>query len=174
MRLADARYEEIKKIVVNLFERVNISCIPIDGFEISKKLGVILVPYRATKNPKRLKEINDDAICAEKDGKRFIFYNDDKSYERKNFTILHELGHLELGHTEHCPLAEAEANFFAKYAIAPPILIHKLRLGSYIEIQERFCISQSAAKNVWNYYLKWRNVDFLFEYDERLNDMFKL
>ena len=33
MRLQDERYEEIKEIVVTLFENLDISCTPISGFE---------------------------------------------------------------------------------------------------------------------------------------------
>ncbi len=35
MTLNNARYEEIKEIVVDLFERLDIHCTPISGFEIS-------------------------------------------------------------------------------------------------------------------------------------------
>ena len=43
MRLPDERYEEIKNIVVDLLIRLDISCTPIGGFEIAKKLGIIIV-----------------------------------------------------------------------------------------------------------------------------------
>ena len=46
-------------------------------------------------------------------------------YDRRiRFTIMHEIGHIVLDHTEHSDLAESEANFFAKYALAPPPLVH--------------------------------------------------
>lgn len=41
---------------------------------------------------------------------------------------MHEIGHIVLDHSEGSELAEVEARFFAKYALAPPPLIHKLRL----------------------------------------------
>lgn len=44
-RLSDNRCEEIKEIVVNTFEELDIRCIPISGFEIATKLGAIVVPY---------------------------------------------------------------------------------------------------------------------------------
>ena len=44
----------------------------------------------------------------------YIFY-DDSMYDRRiRFTIMHEIGHIVLDHTEHSDLAESEANFFAK------------------------------------------------------------
>lgn len=44
-RLSDKRCEEIKEIVVNTFEELNIRCIPISGFEMATKLGAVVVPY---------------------------------------------------------------------------------------------------------------------------------
>lgn len=56
--------------------------------------------------------------------------------------------------TEDSELAEAEANFFAKFALAPPILIHKLNLKTVKEIAERFAISYEAAQYALNFYYK--------------------
>ena len=138
MRLQDERYEEIKEIVVTLFENLDISCTPISGFEIAKKLGIIVIPYSATKHCEELTLKYEDAICLEKDDALYIYYNDKKSYERLNWTFLHEIGHLVLGHTEHCELAESEADFFAKFAIAPPVLIHRYKLSTVEDIEDRF------------------------------------
>lgn len=44
-RLQAKRCEEIKEIVVGTFERLNIRCTPISGFEIATKLGIVIVPY---------------------------------------------------------------------------------------------------------------------------------
>jgi len=44
-RLSDKRCEEIKEIVVNTFEELNIRCIPISAFEMATKLGAVVVPY---------------------------------------------------------------------------------------------------------------------------------
>ena len=43
-RLSDKRCEEIKEIVVNTFEELNIRCIPISAFEMATKLGAVVVP----------------------------------------------------------------------------------------------------------------------------------
>lgn len=172
MRLPGERYEEIKEIVVKMFEELDISCTPISGFEIAKKLGIITIPYSATKYREKLTSKYEDAICLEKDAIYYIFYNDKKSYERLNWTFLHEIGHLILGHTEHCELAESEANFFAKFAIAPPVLIHRYKLSTVEDIEDRFCISHEAATNALNYYKKWLNVPFIKTYDQRLELLF--
>lgn len=173
MRLPDERYEEIKNIVVDLLIRLDISCTPIGGFEIAKKLGIIIVPYSAKKNEQKLIKISKDGFCCERgDGTMYIFYNDNMSNERTNWTLLHEIGHLVLGHTEHCNLAEAEANFFAKYAIAPPVLIHRYHLSTAEDIEEKFCISHEAAENAIVYYKKWLRIPFLRLYDKKLESQF--
>ncbi len=45
MRLDDEQYEFIKGEVVALFERYDVHGIPINGFELAYKMGIILVPY---------------------------------------------------------------------------------------------------------------------------------
>ena len=173
MRLPDERYEEIKNTVADLFVQLDISCTPISGFEIAKKLGIIVIPYSAKKDEQKLMKTSKDGFCYEtRDGVMYIFYNDDMCDERINWTILHEIAHLVLGHTEHCSLAEAEANFFAKYAIAPPVLIHRYHLSTADDIQDRFCISHEAAKNVMIYYKKWLKIPILKLYDKKLESQF--
>ena len=44
MRLSDEQYEFIKGEVVALFERYDVRCIPISGFELAYKMGVFRHP----------------------------------------------------------------------------------------------------------------------------------
>ncbi len=78
------------------------------------------------------------------------------SYERLNMTLLHEIGHCILDHKGGSEEEEAEANFFAKYAAAPPPLVHYLCDKSAESIENAFCISYTAAVYASNYYQKWR------------------
>ena len=43
-RLSDSRCEEIKEVVTSLLEKLDISSIPIHGFEIASKLKIIVIP----------------------------------------------------------------------------------------------------------------------------------
>ena len=43
MRLLDKRYEEIKKIVVELFTELNLYDVPIDCFKICELLGIRVI-----------------------------------------------------------------------------------------------------------------------------------
>ena len=41
------REEEIKQIVVRMYEEYDISCVPINGFEIASKMDIKVIPYSA-------------------------------------------------------------------------------------------------------------------------------
>ena len=176
-RLSGNRCEEIKESVVNTFEELNIRCIPISGFEMATKLDAVVVSYSSKSEDTRqlmIKE-SEDGFSVKKDGVWYIFYNDAKNYGRINNTLTHECGHIVLDHTEESELAEAEAKFFAKYALAPPVLIHKLELKDANEVYEYFDISLEAAYYAFSYYRKWLtygNKDYT-NYEKRLLRLFK-
>ncbi len=156
--LSDARYEEIKQIVVDLFVRYNVNCIPVNGFELATKMGIKVVPYSAIAKSKRYlfyKKSDDGFFLETTNGDLLIFYNDGKGYGRINNTIFHEIGHIVLDHTEESELADKEVNFFAKYALVPPVLVHKLKLDNPLDISKIFNVSYKAAKYAFNYYQKW-------------------
>ena len=102
-----------------------------------------------------------------------IYYNDAVPYERTNMTILHEIAHCVLDHTGESE-EEAEACFFAKYAAAPPPLIHRIKPCRPGEIAEYFNISYEAAVYALSYYRKWLTYggrDYT-EYELRLLHLF--
>lgn len=158
IKLSNNRYEEIKKIIVNIFVKYNVSCVPISGFELATKMGIKVIPYSAIHENKRplLLKKSEDGFCVEKTiGEWYIYYNDEKDYGRVNNTIMHEIGHIVLNHSEDSELAEKEVRFFAKYALAPPVLIHKFKLTCAEEIANIFEISYEAACYAYSYYQKW-------------------
>jgi Zn-dependent peptidase ImmA (M78 family) len=176
-RLSDNRCEKIKKLVVDTFVRLNIRCVPISGFEIATKLGANIIPYSVqNKETQTLMMLrSEDGFTIKYDGDWYIYYNDKKGYGRINNTLTHEIAHIILNHTEESDLAEAEANFFAKYAIAPPVLIHELGLKNHIDIYNKFDISLEAATYAYNYYRKWLtygNKSYT-DYELRLIQLFK-
>lgn len=176
IRLSDERCEEIKKEVVNLFEKYNINGVPISGFEIASKMGIKVIPYSSKTGVARelcFKESEDGfSIC--KGDKWYILYNDDKQFGRINNTMLHEIGHIVLDHTEDSELAEKEVKFFAKYALVPPVLVHKLKLTTPEEISETFDVSYEAAYYALVYYNKWLRYSgkYYKPYEEQLLALF--
>lgn len=158
MKLTDEQYEFIKGEVVALFERYDIKGIPINGFEIAYKMGIKLVPYSSL-DEQRYKAamlVSPDGFYLEDlDGNDIIYYNDTVSFDRMNMTILHEIGHCVLDHRGESEEEETEAGFFAKYAAAPPPLIHFSNSRSPQEIEDTFCLSYTASLYAYNYYQKW-------------------
>ncbi len=43
MQLTNRRYEEIKMAIAQTFEDYNVKVLPIDVFELAKKMGIIVV-----------------------------------------------------------------------------------------------------------------------------------
>ncbi|MBQ9691334.1 MAG: ImmA/IrrE family metallo-endopeptidase, partial [Eggerthellaceae bacterium] len=145
---------------IHLFSQYNIKSMPIRGFDLASKMGIILIPYSSLSSKKRLAacQVSFDGFYLEPgDGKEYIFYNDMMGYSRLNMTILHEIGHCVLGHHDKMNQdeAEAEAKFFAKYAAAPPPLIHLLNPKGPKDIKDAFMISLQAATYAFGYYKKW-------------------
>lgn len=168
IRLSNERYEEIKMQVVDMFTENDISCVPISGFEIAQKMGVKIIPYSAFNIEKRklLLKKSEDGFSVEKtENEWYIFYNDEKDYGRINHTMLHEIGHIVLDHTEESDLAETEVKFFAKYALAPPVLVHKFDISNPMQLANFFEISYEAACYAYSYYKKWLQYGS-FEYTE--------
>lgn len=156
--LSHERYEKIKRIIVNMFVKYGVSCVPVNGFELATKTGIKIIPYSAIVESKRylLIKKSEDGFCVEKEiDEWYIYYNDEKNYGRINNTIMHEIGHIVLDHSEDSELADKEVKFFAKYALAPPVLIHKFKLKNAVSIADVFEISYEAACYAYSYYMKW-------------------
>lgn len=159
-KLTDEEYEDIKGEVCYIFEKYKIKCVPVSGFEIASKMKITLIAYSGLSRKKLRKAMkaSPDGFFIEIDGHEYIFYNDiDNNYERQNWTILHEIGHIVLDHTGHSEHEEDEADFFAKYAIAPPVLVHKMGAESPEDIYNFFDISNEAAIYAYKYYLSWKD-----------------
>lgn len=169
--LSNERYEELKKLVVEMFEEAEVNSLPIDCFYIAKKLKYVLRPYSQLDLEAYL-----DAMDISVEGysqveknpvtgmyEYVIYYNDmnfDINHQR--FTIFHEIAHCYLGHHDeeqnmwNEQIEEAEANFFAKYAMAPPPLINHYREHVCPAlIQQIFQTSGEEAGYDYDYYMKW-------------------
>ena len=157
LRLCDERYEEIKVAVVNLFEKNDITCTPISGFEIATKMGIRMRAYSSYTPEHRadIFQICPDGCSCFRNGVPHIFFNDEKPYTRQNWTIVHEIAHICLNHSEQSELAEAEANFFTKFAVAPPVLIYRYNLTDVYDVMERFQVGYEVASHSLEHCRKW-------------------
>lgn len=183
MRLTDDQYEEIKQTVIDTFEEYDVKSIPISAFEMAIKMGISIIPYSSLSEDKQkvAMAISSDGYSVEtQSGKWIIYYNDFcKNYGRINQTIMHEIGHYAMGHTESGDEEEkeAEAKFFAKYALAPPPLIHNMDGPITVDtIMQTFDISYQAAKIAYYYYQTWLRCGGkeYTDYEIRMLDLFKV
>ena len=71
-------------------------------------------------------------------------------------------------------MAEKEVKVFAKYALVPPVLVHKLKLETPEEIAHVFVVSNEAAVYALDYYQKWlRYSGTLKDYERRMLRLFR-
>lgn len=179
MRLPGFRYEQIKGRVTNLYKWCGCDTIPVNPLMIAEKLDVAVIRYSSLgedgeaaalkKSPNGFKFLLEkpDGSC-----KRYVYFNDRQSVGRCRFTLLHEIGHIVLGHLQESEVAEAEANFFAKFAIAPPSLVHIIRPADYMDISDAFGLSEECALNSWNYYHRWLRTIGDKPYEKELSNLF--
>ena len=162
-----SRYDGIEKEVYFMLEECEIDIYPIDVLEIARRLLYRIIPYSTLAIPERLNamtqspdgysgyEMNEDTGMYE----YFIYYNDFMGRQRQRWTILHEIGHIYLGHHDmDLPynLAEAEANYFAKYSIAPYPLINITKCEDPWMISDTFDVSFEASCYIFKSFQKWK------------------
>ena len=161
MRLNDVTYEYIKQAVADMLVYCDAKGLPIDVFEITTKLGITVIPYSSLDE-----EVFHEALGYSEDGysietiegEWIIYYNDTIEKEKRiNQTIMHEVGHYFLGHTEEGETEESEAKFFAKYALASPVLIQNMKTSKTVEnVINEFGIGyQAAVIALGNYYKRF-------------------
>ncbi len=165
-----AKYDAIKKVIIDIFIDYNIKTFPIDEREVCRKMGVALIPYSAYKSCKQELLIKQSShgffVPATSNNPPTILYND--SYESKGsqrFTIFHELKHYVF---EDCDEADDDlADFFARYFMCPiPYLLLK-KIDTPNEIVSYCDVSFVAAYHTYsNIYKRRKTYGYtLFDYE---------
>lgn len=156
MNVTFQRYEEIKEVVAHTLKRGNIKEIPICGFKLADELGIKCIPYSSLSLKKQSAciQLSEEGFTLDNE----IYYNDFQIPTRVRFTIMHEIGHIMLGHPEDDDVAELEANFFAGFILVPPVLVYahdRTNDMDQDQIKSLFNVSNPVAENTYNYYQKW-------------------
>ena len=167
-KFSDARYDEIKREVLYMFEETETDKYPIDCFEIARRLHYILRPYSSLDMDNHLKatetseegfsQVEQDPITGMN---RYVIYYNDIGHGIRNirWTIFHEIGHCFLGHHDNPPgkeaLEEDEANFFAKYAMCPPPLLHRTQCHCPQDVYDKFEASGKFSEYAYEYFQTW-------------------
>lgn len=167
--------ERIESTVVKLFIKLGINKFPIDTFAIAKQLGYMLVPYsRANESVRKLLQLYEmsGASIRTKKGVYKIFYDDYNVIERQRFTIMHEIGHIQLSHRENSDYAEKCADHYASYALAPSPIVDMLPYKEKEEIMACFWVSPPCSYRVLKRYNEWQSSHNEFKpYEIQLKNM---
>ena len=173
------RYDEIERKVVDLYIEQDIHSFPLDPFKILEKRGYKLIPFSKFGIEACPELVNDDndafSFYSPEYKTHLIIYNDEKPLQRIRFTLMHELGHIDLGHKGESDLARREADAYAGYALAPSPLISKYASEDAFEIMSAFWVSRECA-DVRSYsYTNWKQYGgrYLKDYEIVLVNLFK-
>lgn len=179
IRLPARIYDQIEEAVVDLYRELDIFEFPIDPFDIAKRKGYIVVEYSELPSVVRelLREKERDGISHfDPAANTFvIYYDDQQTYTRCRFTIMHEIGHITLGHKEESNLAKKMADYFAGYSLAPSPMIYKYNCEDYLDIAEKFFVSEECADICFQRFDKWLNFGgrYYKDYEKALIKLFK-
>lgn len=173
------KYTEIEKKVLRLYVEQGIRSFPINPFEIIKQRGYILIPFSKFDNFNRPKVIDDNndafSFYAPELKTNIIVYNDDKPLSRIRFTLMHEVGHIDLGHKGESDLARRMADYYAGYALAPSPLIGKFASEEIHDIISTFGVSSECADICSCRYQNWKQYGgrCLKDYEIQLINIFQ-
>ena len=161
MALTKEQYDYIEEAILDTFEAVGISSFPINVFELCHKLKIRVIKY--SDYSKEITKFSDDAYSLYNPKKQeyVIVYNDAIESARVNFSIMHEIGHIQLDHKKRNLTdaeKETEADTFAQKALAPVGVILKLGLKTDIQISSIFNISLPCARVITS------NLSFILKY----------
>ena len=142
-----------------------ISRLPVNPFELAKRLGVIVMNYDdfaahyQVSTNYLVEEISPDGFARFVDKYFIVAYNNSViSLGRKRWTITHELAHFILGHISPAvPLLGREnkkakldmaADAFTRRILCPSIVLERIGVQTPDQIAALCGISYLAAKNV--------------------------
>lgn len=175
-KLRNERYEYIKRKVLQTLKECNIKTVPIDPFLICKIRGYKLVKYTEKYNSENIKKVCErfpNGFRYLNNGEKIIEYNDTHSPERIRTTLFHEIGHFELKHIYDCSLAEAEAEWFGVYMIAPSPLVDLFKIEDSVDLAVKFDTSIECGYYSMLRYIKWKRQSlFLKDYEKELIKLF--
>lgn len=152
-------YHDILLKILDVYKDCEIRSFPIDCYSILRHYGYRIFTYQNIRNMnERLyqycRSYSEDAFRY--GANRIIAYDETKSPFRIRFSIMHELGHIMLGHSKECSQNEHEANFFASNILAPRMAIHFAQCRNEEDVSDIFQISREAGSYAFQNYRLWK------------------
>ena len=163
-------YDEIDKVIFDIYQDYDIKTFPVDEVDVCNKLGVALVPYSAfsQEDRKLLKKKSELGFFVKesKEQPPTIYYND--LYGSKGairLTIFHELKHYI--YNDENDDDDDLADYFARHFMGPTPYLMQKGFDSPNEIVSFCGMSMEAAINAYSNIVSRRNkygMD-LFDYE---------
>ncbi len=146
-------YDEIDKVIIEIYKDYGFKSFPLDPFEVCEKLGVRLVAY--SESPRKIRRFLVKKskygffVKESKEQPPTIYYNDGlESKGAIRLTIFHELKHYIFNDDNDDD--DDLADYFARHFMGPTAFLIQKRLNSPRKI-ELFCgMSMEAAKNAYS------------------------
>lgn len=178
VKLPPLLYDKIEKKVVSLYKEFDISSVPMDPFEIARRRGYIVKPFSSFNKAARLiflKMDLDGTNYFDPDLQTFVIcYDDSNGYERIRFTLMHEIGHIDMEHREESELARKVADYYAAYALAPSPIIDLMECEDYMDVAKAFKVSQTCADICFQRFTNWKRIPIeLKPYEKALLGLFQ-
>lgn len=157
-------YQELKFSVVDTFEKLGYIRVPVNPSELFETYSIQALSYQSVYDASTVEGFSRLVFCPSglsftmsQDGidYRYIACNLQESSGRVRFTKLHEMGHTVRKHLQDSETAEKEANYWAKYAIAPPVLVEELGATTKEEVAQYFGTSLECATYVLMQHENW-------------------
>lgn len=179
IKLPKTLYDRIENDVVALYIEFGLT-VPIKPEEVAKRLGFVVRKMSEMKDKEKQRLLRFDKDGNQRDG--YSFYNPDISiyviwvndidslyYVRDDFTIMHEIGHIRMGHKEESDLANRIANYYAAYSLVPSPLYTLLKCKDIWDIENFFGVSEECASLCISRCRKWEQYNgFSKPYEKRL------
>ena len=177
-KIPDKLRYRIEETVVNLYCELGICAVPVDPFDITNKKGYFITKSSqlplGTLGLLGLRRLDGGSWFNTSSRNFEICYKDNQIYTRQRFTVMHEIGHITLKHTQSCDLSEKSADYFAQYALAPLPLVRKFGCKTFNDIVDIFNVSQESAKIVFKMYIKEKQKRRPFRtYEKKLLKLFE-
>lgn len=171
------RTEEIGRAANRFLRSAKVHSLPINPFELIPRQGWALISYEEVAGRMNLpfEEIIGAAASLDgftlcRCGRYTIAYNNRiRSFGRICFTLLHEAGHILLGHFEmpaeyrNSPtgtrVQEQEANRFASSVMAPFILMRECNITTPERLHSACGLSRQAAERRLYEYETWQETE---------------
>ncbi|MCB6343725.1 hypothetical protein [Enterocloster lavalensis] len=160
----------IKNMAYTFILKENITSLPINALAILRRRKYYLRPYEQfhvfNATPEQI-------ICVF--GNAFVYptrsattpyglgINMKCSFLERNWSVMHELGHIELGHVTHLMSAsgsyddvviwaEREVELFCMYVMCPDVILQELNICSLEDIQRTCLIPRRKAEEKLDYF----------------------